>query len=184
MWHDGSLEAYPYAKGSRWTRPTGANKSNQISANGVSTMGGDSCPKPLLFTSGAWVRLDAAPYGCGSAAAVNDSGVVVGSVGTHAVTWKDGVRTQLPGLGGSFDSAFDINAAGVIVGQSAYNDAGHTHAVMWRDGVLTMLDTVIDTQPTQGYLGYAIAINDAGQILVSGREDNSNTSHAWRLDPL
>jgi uncharacterized membrane protein len=71
----------------------------------------------------------------GTAAAINDAGVVVGQVRgavprtwSAAFRWKvgDPVVTQLAGLGGSDTTARAINDAGVIVGQSTA--AGDTTA--------------------------------------------------------
>jgi len=98
--------------------------------------------------------------------AVNASGVVAGSFVTaddrqHAFSWKAGVVTELPSLGGRFTYAGAINASGVIAGGSNRVRQAGTHAVKWVNGVPTDL----------GGLGYtdvagdgAHAINDAGWV--------------------
>lgn len=98
---------------------------------------------------------------------VNASRQVVGNFVTadnhhHAFSWKDGVVTQLPSLGGKFDYAGAVNASGVIAGGSRrLSRRAHNHAVKWVNGALVDL----------GGLGYTdvggdgtYAINDAGWV--------------------
>jgi probable HAF family extracellular repeat protein len=95
---------------------------------------------------------------CSSAAAINDNGDVVGASAGHAVLWRDRRIFDLGTLSGGFSSgATDINNDGDVVG---YSDvAGVTHAALWRDGA------VIDLGTLGGDYSYAMAINDAGEVV-------------------
>jgi uncharacterized membrane protein len=93
--------------------------------------------------------------------AINDQGQVVGGLsGGGAFVWENGVMTMLPGLaGGTETSAWDINEAGQVVGES-YLDRGH--AVLWENGVPYDI-----TPPLDGELERALAIdiNEQGVVL-------------------
>jgi len=78
-----------------------------------------------------------------------------------------GTAVEFPGLGGTFCSPSDINAAGQITGNS-HTVAGLMHAFVRSGGV------TIDLQPgTESSVGYAI--NNAGQIAGS----HGGTSAVW-----
>lgn len=102
--------------------------------------------------------------------AVNASGMVVGNFvkaddRQYAFSWKDGVVTELPSLGGRRSYAGSVNASGVIAGGSLrkarWGEIVHFHAVKWVDGVLIEL-------PGLGYTDVtgdgAHAVNDAGWV--------------------
>jgi probable HAF family extracellular repeat protein len=66
----------------------------------------------------------------------------------------------LPGLGGSFSIAHDINESGIIVGEAS-NAAGQTHAVSWTNGVIRDLGTL------GGNSSRALGVSNRGQIVGS-----------------
>ena len=104
------------------------------------------------------------------AAAINDAGQVVGSVGgffdfTSASLWQNGQLTDL-GLGWSY--ATGINNVGQVVGM--FGDP-----FLWQNGVTTDIAGQI---ASGGNPVYVQAINDAGQIA------GSSNGHAIVLNPV
>jgi probable HAF family extracellular repeat protein len=113
---------------------------------------------------------------------INDSGLIVGSAnngGTdlgHAVVWSAGLVRDLGTLGtGSFSEAWGVNNNGQVVGWS-YTDGGNgltgVHAFLYSD-----VDGLVDLTP-QNDNGYALDINDAGQ--VTGYRTAAGGYHAFR----
>jgi hypothetical protein len=151
---------------------------------------------PILWIDG--VR-SAGGYGSGSeesATSVNDSGVIVGNYGgnpeagapyyypPHA--FRDSIHGGLVDLGtlpgGAMSYANSINASGVIVGSSSlandYYDE-HPHAVMWINDSIVDLNTKFASMlPSGAELNYGYFTNDAGQILLSGRNVKAADSPA------
>ena len=75
------------------------------------------------------------------------------------VGWIGYEATDLGTLGGrNIGIATGINDRGQVVGYS-YVDSNAYHAFLWENGVMTDLGS---------YDGYAVAINNAGQVLISG----------------
>jgi probable HAF family extracellular repeat protein len=111
------------------------------------------------------------------AAAINESGQVVGASYTthvtalgpmaHGFLWENGLMTDLGLLPGDEDSwASDINAAGHIVGSSGRTDP-ETYETAYRsflyaDGAMTAL-------PVPSVEHYASAINDSGAVVGTMR---------------
>jgi probable HAF family extracellular repeat protein len=110
----------------------------------------------------------------GRALAINDAGVVVGSLETFATgysgafTWKDGVMTH---LGTSFIPVA-INRSGEIAG---YEGGDYSpEAVVWKDGVLTPLGAF-----------FATDMNDDGQVVGYRRlADNTTRAVIWQNGAL
>ncbi len=127
-----------------------------------------------------------------SSVAINDSGMVVGTVlepkGSGGFVWQNGVRSSLPFL------PSDLNETGWIVGQSSIR------AVLWREGAMTLLDDLIAAD-SGWQLRTAEGINDHGQIVGSGIRNGqsravlldlaavfadgfeSGSTEAWSTDP-
>jgi probable HAF family extracellular repeat protein len=117
----------------------------------------------------------------GSANAVNNAGIVVGSyeanrvIGTFmASMWVGGAQIDLGTLGGAFPSsvARSINSQQDVVG-TASNDNGDT-GFLWRGGTMYDLRTLLEPGSPSTQILAATGINDAGQIaataLVNGRQ--------------
>lgn len=98
----------------------------------------------------------------------------IGQPGTHAFLWDKGKMTDLGTLPGSETSfAYDINAAGVVVGSAGDpNAAGNPNpvqllAVIWVGGKIANLNDLIPAN-SGWVLTQAYGINDKGQIVGFG----------------
>jgi probable HAF family extracellular repeat protein len=91
----------------------------------------------------------------------------------RAFLWQNGVTTNLGTLGGQYSSAYDVNLAGQVVGESEV--ASHDiHAFLWDNGTMTDLGTL------GGRSSHAIGINDAGQIVGwSTNASGVNRAFLW-----
>ncbi len=152
----------------------------QSEASDVNTQGtvvgatgmADGTTSAFIYQGGQMVALGTLGGASSWARAVNDSNVVVGasitggSAEPTAFIYQHGVMTDLGAGAGS--EAFDINAAGAVVGA-----VGH-RGFLYAGGALTFLDQLLD--PAGGWtVREANAINDLGQIgaTVCGGPDNA-----------
>jgi probable HAF family extracellular repeat protein len=85
--------------------------------------------------------------------------------------WRNGVRAQLPSLGGVLDAPFSISDTGLIAGASAINTIDpmtgfpEQRAVIWKAGEITNLGTLPGGTESNAFL-----VNDQG--LVAGPSNN------------
>jgi len=107
---------------------------------------------------------------------INDNGQVVGRLAAndnqtwHAFLWNGGMQD----LGGTQSTAYDINNAGLIVGESG------GQAILWENGQMKNLNSLID--PNSGWvLQSARAINEKGQIV--GKGSFNGQTRAFLLKP-
>ena len=92
----------------------------------------------------------------------------------RAISWQNGVFTDLGTLGGNFSRAHQSNNAGVIVGESQ-NAAGRYRPVVWENGVIRELPPLSNL--SQSPDGNAQSINERGDIVGEDR-DNFGSIHA------
>jgi probable HAF family extracellular repeat protein len=114
---------------------------------------------------------------------INDAGLVVGTsvladFETHATLWIDGISID---LGGPKSYSYDINNADEIVGRGTY-DWGSSYAAIWSGGTQLNLNTLLDASGAGWALGIAIAMNDFGMIVGTGRNGLGQT-RAFLLTP-
>jgi probable HAF family extracellular repeat protein len=101
---------------------------------------------------------------------INDSGLAVGyayadtpeGLRERAVSWKDGVFTDLGTSGGNLSFAFQSNNAGVIVGLSQ-DASGRLSPAVWENGVLRSLPRLLGDFVFAD--GGAQSINERGDIV-------------------
>lgn len=95
---------------------------------------------------------------------INNSGKVVGSLNGHAITWQDGVISNLGELPGCLESyAYSINNLGHVVGCQWYNNG--PLPCLWKDGAIVDLGSL-------GGVGQPWSINDNGQVVGGSRSPN------------
>lgn len=115
--------------------------------------------------------------------AMNDAGAVVGFgygydkdtgrfTGYGALLWQNGTATEMslgtcPSAGYVHSFAYDINNQGDVVG-SSYTASCQYHAFLYRNGGVVDLHDLLPSGSGWSNIQYAAAINDAGQILVTG----------------
>jgi probable HAF family extracellular repeat protein len=111
---------------------------------------------------------------------INDSGEIVGSSNTAAgggnqvtdpVLWNNGTMTDLGTLGGTAGWAQSINSAGVVVGNSDLAGNKVSDPFIYINGKMTDLTTLMPSIPPGLTHIYASQINDRGQILIWGYND-------------
>ena len=111
----------------------------------------------VLWQNGWLTDLGTLPGATDStAAAINDTGGVVGSSGGRAFFWGAGTMSELNAWGWTASSATAVNSLGQVAG-AACNAQGVSHAVLWTMG----------TPSDLGAPGSAEDINNSGDIVGS-----------------
>lgn len=110
---------------------------------------------------------------------VGQSSVAGGPTWGGRAFWHDGMAMHdLGTLGGTHSEALDINDAGDIVGWSEGPNSGSSfdhRAFLYRGGEMHSLADLITTDfAARVELNRAVAINEAGHILVTGAYDGHN----------
>jgi probable HAF family extracellular repeat protein len=189
QWKDGVMSPLPGLGGNN-SYGTSSNRSGHI-VGWVETVLDPNClpPQAFDFHGGLWKdgKIQDLPPVSGDAIAaaqgINDHDVAVGGSGycgslnvlgyaasLHAVMWRNGSPTALPGLGGQFNNAaLDINDRGQIVGLSDLPGDTSTHAVLWQNGSVTDLGTLAGDASS-----FAWAISDRGQVLGESCDASGN----------
>lgn len=119
--------------------------------------------------------------GSASPAATNASGQVAGNAtvpgGLRAFLWTNGVRVDLPTLGGAYSVALSMNDDGVVVGvASRADEAQPNHGVVWKNGTVTEVGTF------GGFGSDASFINAAGHVSGTADHDGEPGGYAYLWD--
>lgn len=162
----------PAAGYHRFAMAHGINNLGQVVGRGL--VGSDY--RAFSWQNGVYTDL-----GLGAATHINDQGLIAGyAPGFIPVTWTNGVRKNLPALGGG-GTAYGhlvngINNQGDLVGYAPGTGPGLTKvAVLWRAGKAIRLGNY-----PGGTTSYATSINDKGQIVGSGNLVDGGPFHALR----
>lgn len=154
-------------------------------AYGINSAGiivGVSDERAFSYHNGVMTALDgSAIYSLQSGAnAINDSSTIVGwsqsdiSLNFHAMSYSDGVMTDLGDLGRGWDAGFcesyatAISNDGTIVGYSttSTNFNPEVHAFIYKNGVMTDLSPDLDPDPDSS--SQAFAIDDQDNVFGGG----------------
>jgi len=121
---------------------------------------------PFLWENGKMQDLGTLGGTLGQAAAINDSGQVIGistlagDQMTHPFLWDGHQMIDLKTLGGDNGSAIWMNNAGQVVGSANLPGSQVSHAFLWQNGKMTDLGTV-DGDSCSGAFG----LNSQGQVV-------------------
>jgi hypothetical protein len=155
--------------------PQGLNERGQIVGSVVRSVGQNSVVWPVIWTRRGFddsriARLDARPGDQGTAFAINNFGVAVGSVYTgvyRANSFELGTAVRFTGaipvpLAPGATDAFGINDAGVAVGDI------EGEAAVFKDGVAIPIPPQDQCPPAYDECdqNFAIAINKSGAVLA------------------
>lgn len=129
------------------------------------------------------------------AAAINSAGQVVGGVSNASGTirrgavWDSGNFFTLDGLGGLPAEAMDVNDAGLVLGLSGDPVLLRGRITLWDVVAGTSTDltqVLIDLNAAAGGIWdrwWAAGLNNAGQVAVTGWDDQTGTEQAFILGP-
>lgn len=85
-------------------------------------------------------------------------------------------------MSGAHSDAFGINNRGDVVGISSGGSLDGVRATLWTDEEIIDLTSVLDLTGAGWIIQYAYGINDAGQIIASGR-DSEGRAHGFLPTP-
>jgi probable HAF family extracellular repeat protein len=133
----------------------------------------------FLYSDGVMTDLGTLGAGDSAATGINNAGEVVGGsefpgghLGQpHAFLYRDGVMTDLGTLGGGQSYAYGINNAGAVVGV-AFNPDNLARPFLYQDGQLMDLGSL-------GGGGYALGLNDVGQVVGFSATTTGNHVFLW-----
>ena len=176
--------------GGNWSYATSINDAGQIVGWALHDLvtGPPGAHATLFDATGAGNNIDLgtlADYQYSWAAAINDSGQIVGRAWNSEEDMRatlfdptgDGNNIDLGTLGGDWSEAYSINDAGQIVGR-AKNDQNWTRATLFDP---TGNGNNIDLGTLGGAWSEALSINEAGQIV--GRAGSKQGIGATLFDP-
>lgn len=145
--------------------------------NDIGQVVGSSCNQAFLYSGGTMKSLGyLSGYPYTDVTGINNGGQIVGmsiesiyyNGNASAFLYSNGTITDLGFLTGDWWSgATDINNIGQVVIR------GYYRSFLYSDGKMTELSTLIDSNSGLSLVD-AFSINDAGQIVGSGRDSNGN----------
>ena len=137
-------------------------------------------PTPTLTVSGTGT-FSSTPAGLSISSSTGEIDLSASTAGDYDITFTPtidyiqmGVNIDGEGSSDYFGYAVDINAAGnrMVVG-APYDDAvssnsGHVRIFEWNDSAWVQLGADIDGEGSSHYLGWSVAMNDAGDRIIAG----------------
>ncbi len=126
------------------------NFSIAVAINSGGTVAGQSANRAVQWAGGVMSTLPGLGGSSGGAWAINDAGLIVGDATlagdatSHATLWSQGLVSDLGTLaGGSYSSAWGINAQGDVIGYGDKdNNPNFAYGLLWRKGQLMDLGTL------------------------------------------
>ena len=175
--------------------PLGLNNSATLIGIQASATAGGTPQAVTISSTGQLTVLDRQGHASALPRAINDAGVVVGTVNSEAAptadapghprpaSWQGGQRTDLP-CPGQDGQALDVNTAGVIAGTCTQTD-GSSRAVLWSDGVALDLNGALKPEVASAWrLTSARKLTDQGWVLAQAvRVGDATTETTVLLKP-
>lgn len=168
LWSGSNIIDLGAINGSTESEAYGINASNQIV--GLSIIGSTRYATAWSYDGSNVTVTD---LGFGEAYAINDSGTIIGISGNNAVRWDGSTSSTLDTLG-STSNAYDINNAGIIVGNSR---VGNTyHGALWSGTTVTDINSLLEQSVIDDgwFISDAFSINDNGNILAYAEDAQGN----------
>lgn len=205
IWKDGHRTALPALRGGRNTGPQWINESASIvgaSENGqIDPLTGIKEIRAVLWDperrihdlgtlggngSVAWVINNAGQVAGDSLNDIPDDLNASGAIGlpgatqTHSFLWQNGVMLDLGTLGGTESGTYAINEHGQVAGLSTINSIPNP------DTLIPTVDPffwdgrkMIDIGSLGGTYGFAVALNNRGQVIGRSNTVGNNPPHAF-----
>ena len=176
LWQAGEVIELGTLPGGNFSWANAINNSGQIVGSAGNNVTG--VRRPFLWQDGVMtdLKLPLGPYG--EAKDINEAGVIVGRMASHAFMLRDGIVTDLGVVpGGLSGIATAINNNGQIVGHGIVelgDGSRVARSFIWDDGEMTDLGTL----PTLAFTR-AFGINDQRQVVGWSRNPIGN-----RVKPL
>jgi probable HAF family extracellular repeat protein len=158
---------------------SGINEAGQVVGDFITSEVGEGGFHVFLYSNSTGAMQDLGNLGgfFGFSTDINDAGQVVGFADTlgidiRAFLYSNGAMKNLGTLpGGTTSSASGLNEAGQVVG-TADNSAGVDRAFLYSNGAMQDLNTLLPVG-SGWVLHEAYAINNAGEIIGSGRHNDA-----------
>lgn len=173
IWENGAASELTYP-GIEFARPLAINNAGQTVGDFFDKLG-QHC---FIFENGKITDMGtSADEHSRFCTAINDFGLVVGEENSGHIhssfLFENGVRRELPSLGGGFTKAYSVNNAGMVVGESRM-PSGTPHAVIWQDAQIRDLGSLSGEGRSMAY-----AVNNKGQVVGASSVNGSSEGHAF-----
>ena len=136
-------------------------------------------PTPTLTVSGTGT-FSSSPSGLSISSSTGEIDLSASTAGDYDITFTPtidyiqmGINIDGEGSSDNFGYAVDINAAGnrMVVGaprdDAVSSNSGHVRVYEWNDSAWVQLGADIDGEGSPHYLGWSVAMNDAGCLLYT-----------------